>query len=244
MASSSNNMNTSQEGLKNQSSQVVAVYRFVIGYGKVIKDVDPTRGVWISKNTSNKDYTYTARLVAGPLKATFRCAYSDAGVLETLEILDINDGLRMYIIGSIRRLIHEYPMIKVGGHLEVRSPEKAGDVADKQIKDDEEPFSRVGLGISSQVQVSPNDDNGNQLLLLSLTHYPNGIEGSRQVVEELGWAKKEVSGKPITALSDAELMKFKYDGKVEQMARAGVFLKTDIPSEMLGKALLSVHRAA
>lgn len=166
---SSNNKNTSGVGLKNQHSQVVAVYHFVIIDRIALSWVDPLQGVWISKDTSRKDYTYTARLVNRRWKATFGCAYSDAGVLESLEVLDVNDGLK--------QVIDWKPKNKAGGHLEVGPSQGASETLNKEVKElGKNPFPRVMLDAPS---VGPNEDNGNKLLCFSLFSDPEGTEGGQ-----------------------------------------------------------------
>ena len=50
-------MHISQEGLNDQPSHVVAIYRFVIVDGKACKDDALQQGVWTSKDTSRKHHT-------------------------------------------------------------------------------------------------------------------------------------------------------------------------------------------
>lgn len=231
MASSSNNTNTSQAGSKNQPSQVVAVYHFVIIDGRALRYVSPDQGVWISKVTSRKDYTYTARMVNRRWKLTFGCAYSDAGALESLEILAVKD--------SRRRLTDWESEDKAGGLLEEDPSQRARETLDKKVEElGLYPFPKVMLDAPS---IGQNDDNGNKLLCFSQDHDPEGAEGGQQMKKLLWWAKKEVSGKPITALSEEELDRFRFDGRVEQMERTGP-IEGNIPPGFFQRMPIQVDR--
>ena len=211
MPTNSNNMNTSQKGSIVQSSQVVAVYRFVILNSKLSKDDNPFQGIWISKDTSRKDYTYTARLVCKGWKATFGCAYSDAGVLETMEILDLND--------SLKGAIDCEPSDKASEKVETGPSQEA------QIEElGKKPSWSVTLDIPSKSQERIRDENGNDMLRFAITYYPLGVEDTHQIHVALCWAKKEVSGKPWV-LSDAEFDRLKFDGKIQHLERWGTLAK-------------------
>ena len=107
MAFKLNTMPIWQDISANPSS--VAVYRWVIINGRQLLNIhpangvnqgdNPLHGVWIFKDTSRKDYTYTARLISSQAgwSATFGCAYGDGDTLKTLDILDLNDGMKKRI---------------------------------------------------------------------------------------------------------------------------------------------------
>ena len=199
-------------GLEDQPSQVVAVYHFVIIDRIALSWVDPLQGVWISRTLQERTIrTPHAWSTDARWKATFGCAYSDAGVLESLEVLDANDGLMQVIDWKLKN--------KAGGHLEVGPSQGASETLNEEVKElGKNPFPRVMLGAPSLGQ---NDDNGNKLLCFSLVSDSEGTEGGQQEEKALWWATKEVPGKPITALSEEELERFKFDGRFEQVRRGG-----------------------
>lgn len=113
--------------------------------------------------------------------------------------------------------------------MEVGPSQGASETLNKEVKElGKHPFPRVMLDAPC---VGQNDDNGNKLLGFSLFYDPGGIGGGQQVEKALCWAKKEVSGKPITALSEEELERFKFDGRIEQMRRGGT-IEGDIPPDV------------
>ena len=222
MASNSKIQPTWKEISKDPSN--VAVYRWVIFNGKELLNIhpangvnkgdDPPFGVWISKDTSRKDYTYIARLSSSSTgwKATFGCASSDGDILEALEILDLNDYMRWQTGFECND--------EVGGILESGPSQEAKKAPDKQIeKLGRTPERHMRLDIPSQHQGGTRDDNGNDLLRFSIIQYPDGFEGTQQIQDELWWAKKEVPGKRYTVLTDAEVIRLKFDGKLPHVDR-------------------------
>ena len=67
MATKSDQRNTGQESLNDNSSQVVAVYRFVVIDGKAFIGDNPEQGIWVSK----KGCAYTAHVARIGWKASF-----------------------------------------------------------------------------------------------------------------------------------------------------------------------------
>ena len=222
MASNSENKPIWQEISKDPSS--VAVYRWVIINSReplnihpangVNKGDDPPFGVWISKDTSRKDYPYIARLTSSHTgwKATFGCAYSDGDTLEALKILDLNEHMRWQTSWECKD--------EVGEKLESGPSQEAKKVPDKQIeKLGRTPERYMTLDIPSQNRGGTRDDNGNDLLRFGTIQYPDRFEGTQQIQEELWWAKKEVPGKQYTVLTDTEVIRLKIDGKIQHADR-------------------------
>lgn len=216
MASSSYKMPTWQEIVDDPSN--VAVYRWVITKGGGLQIIhsangmyqgdDPQYGVFISKNSPRMDYTYIAHLncswhiCPSGWRATFGCAYSDRDTLEVLEILDLNDSMEREVVWKCKD--------EVGGNSESSLSQEAKKVPDQQIKKLTKRPDWT-LDIPSQKQGGFRDDNGNGLLRFTITRYLDGLEGSQQS-QQLSWAKKEVPGKQFTGLTDAELIRLKFDG--------------------------------
>ena len=206
MASNSYKMPTWEEISDDPS--VVAVYRWVIIDSREIRNInpangvnegdDPQYGVWISKDTSRMEYTYIARLYSKHRGwgATFGCAYSDDGdTLKTVKILDRNDSMKKQITWE--------PKAEVGRNSESGPSQKAKKLLFKMIFD-----------IPSPDQGGIRDNNGNNLLRYSIIQNPDGFEGIEQKEELLWWAKKEVPGKQYTVLTDAEVARLIFDGKI------------------------------
>lgn len=225
MASISNNMPTWQEISDDPSN--VAVYRWVIINGKELQNIhpangvnlgdDPPYGVWISKDTSRKDYTYIARLNSKQAgwRATFGCAHSDGDTLEALEILDFNDRMKEKIDRKCKD--------EVGGNSESGPSQEAKKVPEKQIeKLSKTPEWHLTLDIPSQNQGGIRDENGNNLLRFKTIRYSDGSEGTQQIQEFLWWAKKEVPGKQYTVLTDAEVLRLKFDGRIQHVDRVEI----------------------
>ena len=101
MTANSNRMYTGQEGLNDIPLQVVAIYCFVIVDGKACIDDNSEQGIWISKGTTGKEFTYTADLARKGWKASFGRVYSHAGVFRAVKILELNDILRRLSIGNL-----------------------------------------------------------------------------------------------------------------------------------------------
>ena len=217
MASKSKSQLTSLQIPNNPS--IVAIYRWVIINGEQVLSIHPAsgvnqndkppHGVWIFKDTSRKDYTYIARLGSNLISwtATFGCAYSDGGTLEVLEILDFDDVWKERFGWTGKD--------EVGGKLESGPSQEAKKVADKQVeKPSKRPKCDVTLDIPSQDQGGTRDNNGNDLLRFRIIRCLDGSEGTQQIQEELWWAKKQVPGEQYTALTDAEVVRLKFDGKI------------------------------
>ena len=205
----------------------VAVYRWVIIQGKQLLNIHPANGVnqgdhppygvWISKNSSQKDYTYIARLNSGQhgWKASFGCTIGDGGILEAKYCLELNDRMKKEIGWKWKD--------EEGGSLESGPSQEAKKVADDQIqKPSKRAEAFMTLDIPSPDQGGTRDDNGNDLLRFAFIHYPaihypDGFEGTQQEDLVLWWAKKEVPGKQYTVLTDAEVLRLKFDGKIEHM---------------------------
>ena len=201
------------------TASCVAVYRWVIINAKQLLNIhpasgtnqgdNPLHGVWILKFTSRKDFTYTARLSSSQANccATFGCAYSDGDILETLKILDLNDGMKKRIGWKSKD--------DVGLNLGSGSSQEAKKVPDNKMeKPSKTPKYDMTLDIPSENQGGARDNNGNYLLRFRIIQYPDGFEGAQQIQEELWWAKKEVPGKEFTVLTDEEVIRLKYDGKI------------------------------
>ena len=211
MATSSKNTTTSEGSSNDQSSQVVAVYRWVIKDVKEQWDLDAHYGIWITQNTSGKDHTYTARIVDKNWTATCRCVYSDATYLQALDLQD-----RAKKIGD---KIRKAEMSRLPGG----DPSQQASGASGQQSKKKESEWKITLDLPSPSEGGVRDDNGNALLRLWLIEYLDGMEGGRQVQRAFYWAKKEmpgktlttektILGKPIMALSEAERAIFKFHG--------------------------------
>ena len=175
-------MHISQEGLNDQSSQVVAIYRFVIVDGKACTDDALEQSVWTSKDTSRKHRTYSPHLARKGWKATFGNAYSDAGIINTLKILDPD--------GRLMKAMDQKPRDKAGVHSERWPSQGASGVLDKQIEGLGQKTSwRMVLG----TQGSTEGNDGNDLFRFCLVRCPVGVEGAMQEDLALWCAKKEVS---------------------------------------------------
>lgn len=124
MATSSNKMETGQEGLNYKTSQLVAVYRFVIVEGKACINDNPGQGIWISKDEGRKEFTYTAHLARKGWEATFGGVYSDAGVITAVKVLDLNEDLKKVMNEDTE-----------GWTVERDPSQEAGRVVDRQIKE-------------------------------------------------------------------------------------------------------------
>ena len=218
MASNSNKMPTWQEVSDDPLN--VAVYRWVIINGRELLNIhpangvnlgdDPPYGVWISKDTSRKDYTYIARLNSNQRgwRVTFGCVCGEGGTLEASEILDLNDCMKEQIGWKSKD--------EVGENSESGPSQEAKKVPDNQIeKPSKRPEWYLTLDIPSQNQGGTSDDNGNDLLRLSIIHHPDDFEVTQQIQEELWWAKKEVPGKQYTVLTDAEVLRLKLNGRID-----------------------------
>lgn len=207
MATNSNRMDTGQEGLAGIPSQVVAIYRFVIVDGKACIDDNPEQGIWISKDTTGKEFTYTAYLARKDWKASFGCVYSHAGVFRAVKILEINDILK--------KVIDWEPGDKEGRNLERGLSNEASGIVDKQIEElGKKPSWSMILETPIKSRGGTKDDNDNDLLRFDLWNYPLGINGDCKEHMALWWAKKETSGRPITVLSGPELEMSKLEGKI------------------------------
>ena len=127
--------------------------------------------------------------------------------METLEILDLSDVLKERV-GWNRK-------DEVGGNLESGPSQEAKKLADKQAeKPSKRPKCDVTLDIPSKFQGGVRDNNGNGLLRF-IIRYPDGSEGTQQIREELWWAKKAVPGEQYTNLTDAEVVRLKFDGIIQ-----------------------------
>ena len=212
MATNSGRMDpSSQNNLKDESSQAVAVYGFFIVDGKACIDDNPGQGIWIFKSSTNSKHTHTAYLARKDWKAYFECVYSDKGALTGLEILDLSDDLKKSL---------NWEPAEKEGDLESGRQQEASGVVDKQNeKQNEKQGKRSEFKLMLETPKdggAQKDDNNNHLLRFELVSYPLGINGARREDLALWWAKKEVSGRPITVLSEAELRRFKTEGKILQ----------------------------
>ena len=222
MASNSDSMPTWLEVSEDPLN--LAVYRWVIINGRELLNIhpangvnqgdDPPYGVWISEATSRKNYTYIAHLSSNQRgwRATFGCVYGDGGTLEASEILELNDCMKEQIGWKSK--------YEVGENSESGPSQEAKKLPDNQIeKPSKKPERHLTLHIPSQSQGGMSDDNGNDLLHLSIIQYPDGFEGTQQIQEERWWAKKEVPGKQYTVLTDAEVLRLKSVGRIKNMDR-------------------------
>ncbi len=208
MATNSKEMDpSSQKNLKDKSLQAVAVYRFVIVDGKACIDDNPDQGIWIFKPSTNSKHTHTAYLARKGWKAYFECVYSDTGALTGSEILDLNDDLKKSL---------NWEPAEKEGDLERGRQQEASGVTDKQNEEQGKISEWEMMLETPKNRGGPKDDNNNDLLRFELVSYPLGINGARREDLALWWAKKEVSGRPITVLSEAELERFKIEGKIVQ----------------------------
>lgn len=207
MASDSDKMDTGQEILRDNSSELVAVYRFVIVDGKAYMDEGPEQGIWVSKTPTENDDTYTAHLAREDWKPNLKCEYSDTsdpGALTAMKLFYFNDDDTTNAIGD-----------KEGRNLESEPSEEESRVVDRQHEElGKTPCWGMILDTSMEAQGGTKDDNGNGLLRVDLWYYPLGVDGDHREGMGLWWAKKEVSGRPITVLSEAELERFKLEGKI------------------------------
>ena len=211
MATSSKKINpSSQKNFEDKHLQAVAVYRFVIVDGKACIDDNPSQGIWIFKSSTNSEHTHTAYLARKGWKAYFECVYSDTGALTGLEILDLNDDLK--------KALNWEPAEK-DEDLERGRQQEASGVADKQNEEQGKRSEWEMMLETPKDRRGPKDDNNNDLVRFELVSYPLGINGARREDLALWWAKKEVSGRPITVLSEAELERFKVEDKIVQTER-------------------------
>ena len=151
----------------------MAVYRFIIIDGKACIDDNQEQGVWVSK----KRCTYTTHMARIGWKASFECLYADAGNLNTLKVLDINEDLKSFIDlgpdgdGTRRVACHGMRVGPWKGRPKSKAKERSGNCPMK---------ARGGT----------KNDNGNNLIRFDLIYYTLGIKNARKEVMVVWWGKK------------------------------------------------------
>lgn len=221
MSTDSGKMDTGQENSDDESSALVAVYRFVIVDGEACRDDNLRNGIWIWKDSKQKETAYTAHVARKDWTVSLVCLYTNAGVITAVKMLDLNDELKS-VIGWESGA-------EEGQDAESGQSQEASGVPDAQNVEvgDESDWTMV-LDNPSNRQVGTKDDNGNHLLRLELFHYPQGMNGAHRQEMALWWAKKAVSDIPETVLSRAELERFRNEGKFGQKAQKVQTEKFDV----------------
>lgn len=68
----------------------MAIYHFFIVDCKACIDENPEQGIWISKNVTDKAFTNIAHLTRKRWEESLGCVHSDAGVITSVKVLDID----------------------------------------------------------------------------------------------------------------------------------------------------------
>lgn len=153
----------------------MAVYHFVIIDGKALGWVNPDQAVWISKETSRKEYRYTACVVNSRFKMTY--------VLTAAQVpWKAWRSWTPRIVGRSLLPGNERPKW-VANRTWTRHGESVSQTFNKDIKKlGLYPFPRAMLNAPS---VGQNDDNGNRLLSFSPYRDPERSEDGQQVKKAL-----------------------------------------------------------